>query len=272
MTANFQTFRVPETSKELPDLDLAGIVECIGSEQFASSVLEVLDAISGADFCAFYRLRNYELVEIATAGNCGADSPEQNQKQRVHDVKRHMMSVGSSVRVDTLMSPSNSDPETENQADQQKTLISVRRGKDAFCIYVLRSGDRPEITNKGLEGLSGTGWFLLASVAKHAALTLQRPDLAPALTCLDEIHACVSTAADLSRREGEVCARILYGLSSCGIALDLGIGKESVMTYRKRAYSRLGIASQRELLMWYLGTWSKQSCKVVHSGMEATAA
>ena len=47
-------------------------------------------------------------------------------------------------------------------------------------------------------------------------------------------------------------ARILYGLSAAGIAVDLGIGIESVTTYRKRAYRRLGIATQRELLVWYL--------------------
>ena len=30
----------------------------------------------------------------------------------------------------------------------------------------------------------------------------------------------------------------------------------ALMTYRKRAYQRLGIGSQRELLMWYLTLWS----------------
>jgi len=52
------------------------------------------------------------------------------------------------------------------------------------------------------------------------------------------------------------CSRILYGLSSIGISLDLGAGEESAKTYRKRAYQRLRIGSERELLHWYLAQWS----------------
>jgi DNA-binding CsgD family transcriptional regulator len=98
--------------------------------------------------------------------------------------------------------------------------------------------------------------LLVSLVAQHIELQVRKPNLTPALTSLDEIQECISSATDLSRREGEVCARILYGYSSCGIALDLGIGKETVMTYRKRSYLRPGIGSQRELLMWYLALWS----------------
>jgi DNA-binding CsgD family transcriptional regulator len=61
----------------------------------------------------------------------------------------------------------------------------------------------------------------------------------------------------LPRREAEVCARILYGMSSVGIALDLSVSEETVKTYRKRAYQRLNIGSERELLTWYLARWSR---------------
>jgi DNA-binding CsgD family transcriptional regulator len=121
---------------------------------------------------------------------------------------------------------------------------------------MLRLGQREVLSDSEIEGLRAIADLLIALIARHVDLSLSRPNLTPALTSLEEIYNCVVAATDLSRREGEVCARILYGLSSCGIALDLGIGKESVMTYRKRAYQRLGIGSQRELLMWYLGLWS----------------
>ena len=52
---------------------------------------------------------------------------------------------------------------------------------------------------------------------------------------------------NLTQREKEVCARILLGMSSEGIGLDLGIKMQSVLTYRKRAYARLNISSQNEL-------------------------
>ena len=40
-----------------------------------------------------------------------------------------------------------------------------------------------------------------------------------ALTGLPDIESCIVATSDLPRREAEVCSRILYGLSSVGIAL-----------------------------------------------------
>jgi DNA-binding CsgD family transcriptional regulator len=45
-------------------------------------------------------------------------------------------------------------------------------------------------------------------------------------------------------------------MSHLGIALDLNVGEETVKTYKNRAYQKLGIGSQRELLMWYLSLWN----------------
>jgi len=52
----------------------------------------------------------------------------------------------------------------------------------------------------------------------------------------------------LPRREIQVCALIAKGLSSEGIALELGISVNTVLTHRKRSYARLDISSQNELL------------------------
>ncbi|WP_416365582.1 LuxR C-terminal-related transcriptional regulator [Paraburkholderia terrae] len=62
-----------------------------------------------------------------------------------------------------------------------------------------------------------------------------------------------AAALSLTAREVQVGARYLYGVSTSGIASDLGIGNETVVTYRKRLYERLSIGSRRELLLWYLG-------------------
>ncbi|HLY87344.1 MAG TPA: LuxR C-terminal-related transcriptional regulator [Acetobacteraceae bacterium] len=51
----------------------------------------------------------------------------------------------------------------------------------------------------------------------------------------------------LTGREIDVCARSLSGMTAEGIGLELEIKKSSVVTYRKRAYERLGISSQHEL-------------------------
>ena len=53
--------------------------------------------------------------------------------------------------------------------------------------------------------------------------------------------------ARLSLREAQICARIVSGYSNEAIGLVLGLSFHSVRTYRRRAYTKLGITSQNEL-------------------------
>jgi DNA-binding CsgD family transcriptional regulator len=60
-------------------------------------------------------------------------------------------------------------------------------------------------------------------------------------------HSLAQRLSMLSAREAQVCARILCGLSSEAIAEDLGVRVPTVKTFRKRAYEKLSINSQRQL-------------------------
>src|SRR5262249_42727769 len=64
---------------------------------------------------------------------------------------------------------------------------------------------------------------------------------------LAELFASSAPLTRLTEREKAVCLRILAGFSSEAISAELGIGLHSTLTYRKRAYEKLGISSQNEL-------------------------
>ena len=57
----------------------------------------------------------------------------------------------------------------------------------------------------------------------------------------------------LPEREMEVCVSIAKGLSSEAMAIEWGISVNTVLTYRKRAYTRLNISSQNELMRLVIG-------------------
>ena len=57
----------------------------------------------------------------------------------------------------------------------------------------------------------------------------------------------LSLDCGLTARELDVGARSLAGMTAEGTALDLNIKASSVITYRKRAYGRLGISTLYEL-------------------------
>ncbi len=90
--------------------------------------------------------------------------------------------------------------------------------------------------------------FLAALAIKHVSAlgmllrSRDRGDRVAALAA--RLHALDGR---LTSRERDVLSRVMLGVSSEGIALDLGIGLNTVLTYRKRAYARLGVTSQAEL-------------------------
>jgi len=71
---------------------------------------------------------------------------------------------------------------------------------------------------------------------------------APQAVTVAELEARFATRYPLlTGRERQVCARAAIGMSVEATALDLGIRKTSVLTYRQRAYQRLCVASPFEL-------------------------
>ncbi len=82
-----------------------------------------------------------------------------------------------------------------------------------------------------------------ASVARH----FQESAAASPDQNLATLFATRAPLAALTAREQEVCRLILAGFSSEAISSDLGISLHSTLTYRKRAYEKLGISAQNEL-------------------------
>lgn len=100
-------------------------------------------------------------------------------------------------------------------------------------------------SDRSVDALEASSPLLLALLRRHhedqaVDTPLHRPQ--------DFIERLSLLAPGLTRREAEVCAGIAFGQTSEGIAIELGIGMNTVLTYRKRAYSRLNITSQNELL------------------------
>lgn len=89
---------------------------------------------------------------------------------------------------------------------------------------------------------------LMAQIAPDAARRAE-PAAAPSRRDLLLSYRRRLLALDrgLTSRELDVCSRSLLGMTAEGTALDLDIKISSVVTYRKRAYARLGISSQAEL-------------------------
>jgi len=235
---------------------LAKLVESVGLARFGEQLLAFLDSIVGADHCTVFQLRNFKFAEVVSTSLPGGDLVPDSDLA-LYDVKRHLSEVTSTgVCVDVCNMGDAAEVPIGKYPKRQRVLIWTRRSNACYGVRILRSARREQLTDVMVGYLRKNADVLSSLVARHVVLLECKPNLTQALLSLRDMQECIVKSTNLSQREGEVCARIVYGLSSCEIALELDIGKESVMTYRKRAYQRLGISTQRELLIWYLILWS----------------
>lgn len=117
--------------------------------------------------------------------------------------------------------------------------------------YRARFFDRPGLAGKTAVLVAGTRLRLIvnlywAEAASQSALPslLGRLALLHFEARLSEVPAALAV---LSERERAVCLGMLAGKKAETIAADLGVASSSVVTYRKRAYGKLGISSRGAL-------------------------
>jgi len=127
--------------------------------------------------------------------------------------------------------------------DKFATAIWV--GDTCFYVNFYRIISQGRFSRDQVEQLSRIAPAVSAAVARHFEHD-SSSDRDP-VRRLETLFATSESFAKLTGREKEVCLRILSGFSSEAISADLGIGLQSTLTYRKRAYDKLDISSQNEL-------------------------
>lgn len=115
-----------------------------------------------------------------------------------------------------------------------------------FAVNFYRHDGQRRLRDAELADFGAEGALLMALARKHVALTQPAPG---ALASSDDTLRAqlLARAPALTRRELDVCLRLLRGMTQEGIAADLALGLPTVKTYRNRAFARLGIHFRNEL-------------------------
>lgn len=120
----------------------------------------------------------------------------------------------------------------------------IQRGADTWrVINVARHTSDGCCSDDELGSLIGLACLVLPMLP----LNRKRQSAALPLTVAQLEERFASRFGSLTSRERQVCARAAIGMSVEATALDLGIAKTSVLTYRQRAYQRLRVTSPFEL-------------------------
>lgn len=256
-------------SRTSPDSALAESIDAIGTPEFGTKLLNYLQSFCTADHCAAFYLETNAVTRLAAGSLDGTDIAERQAKLYttqnhwrsdpiMHQARQRLAHTSLSVvRADMRNILDNGLREAIYPQINDRVLLCGKKQGFELGLSVLRSDLSIGFSNEEFAKLNESAELLISLLAKHANILMSRPNVVRAVTCREEIEDCLITMTRFPKREVEVSARILHGMSSIGIALDLGLGEETVKTYRKRSYQRLRIGTERELLVWYLDLWSR---------------
>lgn len=155
--------------------------------------------------------------------------------------------------------------------DSNVAILRVRPSDIASTSFRRQFFDQPGIVERLSIIQRGSDSWRVMSVARHRSdgyfsdnevgvilslaclalpmlpLNRDRPAQTYRLTVCQLEERFADRHMELTLRERQVCARAAVGMTVEATALDLGIAKTSVLTYRKRAYQRLHVTSPFEL-------------------------
>lgn len=132
--------------------------------------------------------------------------------------------------------------------------FAVAYWQEGFCIYsnFYRLNPSGRLESDDLGRLTVVAPLVAAAIARHFSAQQESRIYHDDTSVIGAFFSENPPFSALTEREREVCAGILIGRTSEAISCDLEIGINSVLTYRKRAYSKLGIGSANELFAMFI--------------------
>jgi DNA-binding CsgD family transcriptional regulator len=235
----------------------------IGSAGFEGELTRLLAELYRADcvhICNMSEIRPDVIMSLSPDGS--AHGQGQCQRYFARDMWKHDPCMEIGIR------PTNAPPITfrldtraaENtrltafyaeEAISERLIVFGNGPEGRISLSFTRSCGRFSAEEEGRLALLDELAFPL--LARHYGVLHENRRLPEALTSLQMVQACIEMATiKAPRREIEVVSRVLIGMTAEGIALDLNIGEETVISYRKRFYARHSLGGNRDLLVWYL--------------------
>jgi len=246
------------SSREAADA-LGDLVAAIGGASFPARFLDMLRALAGVEMCSVFCRNSDQDVKLLFAAGEPSQCPG-------FSLRASSDYAGGFWRSDAQLAPL-------WRARSRRPLIVRQRAADiadplyrAACYDRARVTDRVSIlwpgqpcfvasgyhtgadaapTNECMERLEYHAGVLIAALRQH--LRAKAASGHPA----DEeslIAGLLALGAGLSRREAEIAAALILGETQEAIALAKHLSPATVVTYRRRAYGKLGVANRVALL------------------------
>ena len=248
-----QVIRRPHHVSHVPDL--GHLISELGDVDFPDRLFSEVRKLCGCAHFVALASDQHEPIKVIFATNEGpARLAHATAEKYIADHWRYdpvnallpkLQSADVSVRTtprDIGSGQYRRDCYSQPKLSERLSLLRRRNGITSR-LHLYRADGTASFSERELDAVAGLSEVLFALVAKHSEIARVHTN-----TPADLRQCLLMMAPEMPRRELDVCIGIAHGQTSEAIALSLGISANTVLTYRKRAYTRLRITSANELL------------------------
>jgi DNA-binding CsgD family transcriptional regulator len=253
----------PANSSEritLPADGFGKVISAAGTEAYGEACFNLLEQMLGVDHWALFQYPgNTSISCLATASGMKTAEAQVNIDKfvgRCHNFDPSLTAIRAQyLQEPCLVTMAIGDIKNREYrrcfeaTDVQERLSYFTPTVDGlYQLSIYRGPWRRTFSHSERKVFATLDGLILATALQHEARrrTTSVPALPMTLATIQERLAALPEG--LSERECEVCARAVAGITIEGTALDLDIRKTSVITYRQRAYQKLGISSLNQLV------------------------
>lgn len=238
---------------------MARLIEVVGSPRFESEIFQIARTAIACEHVTAFAFTREATPRILLAANTGPQPVARAVADKY--VKRYWRldpanGAGIAGRKSKATRAVRTQPQDiDDGSYRQECYTAVRlqdrftliqpRGNEIYRINFYRSGRSGRFADHDIDRIANSADLLMSLLVKHDSLSRGTESAAEPELFVNRLRLLEPT---MPLRETEVCAAIMLGMTSEAIALKLGISVNTVLTYRKRAYSRIGISCQNELL------------------------
>lgn len=152
--------------------------------------------------------------------------------------------------IDSSELPSSDYRDAYSKTGLTQRLSQIGRVHDTHA-YAFQMYKSAPFKSAEIENIAKITPALAVIARRHCELAVS-----PAVKSVDECWNLLRAGPTrLAPQELAVCARILAGITLRDIADDLNVRESTVISYRKRAYARLGVSNQKELHRLCFAPW-----------------
>jgi LuxR family transcriptional regulator, activator of tox operons len=242
-------------TKASPLIRLDQLIGAAGMPIFPDLLFRELRGLTGCAHLSALLFTSGWPIQIILATNEGPLALAKRTAQKYvveywkHDPANSLAGNAQTVELSARFAPNeinekNYRRECYNNLDLvDRFSILQKRNRTTTRLNLYRSKSSGRFSDNQIATIVDASSVLFALITKHHDLGQHQEPATEAAR-----RRLLLAEPKLSTRELDVCVGIVCGQTSEAIALSLGLSVNTVLTYRKRAYSRLGISTQNELM------------------------